>query len=283
MSGPTEFSPTQPRDTGAKLDSILLALLVLTMCSQINLSTIGRDTMATEGFATKRLFIALSDVVLLLAFGWFVVRTTVLGAWRRIWWPPFASWALIFAMIIAALHSPHVTTAVTGALAEAEGPKQMVKAFLVKESKEAIAEIVQWTAYFIFAPLLFVNLMRDGRTAVTIHRKRLAIHAFSGAVLLNVLIAVVQRFTGSDAPYGLFLPAASGEPGSPNIYNAFVAFSLPLLLAHALWSWRDTKPALITSLLCLGGALLTFVSHWAAIVLIIALILAGWLQNQRAR
>ena len=263
------------RDSLALLDSILLAVLILAMCSQIDLRAIGQDTYATAHFNTKRLFIALSDVTLVLVFAWFLVRTTIAGAWRKLWWPPLPCWALIFAMILATVHSPQVIKGITGALDGAHGIKSILKSLVVKESKEAIVEILQYATYFIATPLLFVNMVVDRRGDEIIYRRRLAFHAFAGAVAVNILFAIGQRLTGSDSPHGLF--------GSPNIYGALIAFALPLLLAHTLASWNKTIPATITTLLCFAGALLTLTSLWAALALIIGLLTAGALLRQWAR
>ncbi|HEX8550249.1 MAG TPA: hypothetical protein VF681_01710 [Abditibacteriaceae bacterium] len=265
------------RSFPALLDSIVLALLLLAMCSQFDLAMLGRDTYATEKFATKRLAIALPDIALLLAFTWFCLRTTMLRAWGRVWLPPFACFALVFCLILSAIHSPTVVEAVSSALSEASGPKAMIKALLAKEGKEAIAETIQWTAYFLFAPLVFVNLLRDVRDAngPTISRLKLASHVFGGAVLLNILWAAKQRFLdGSAAPQGFF--------NSPNAYGAFLVLALPILLAQGIATWRG-KPALPIAFACLGGTLLTVSSVWAGAGIILGLVFAGSWQGMRPR
>jgi hypothetical protein len=296
-ASPPATSPSAtatPTGLGSKIDSIVLAFLILAMCTQFDLTRLGRDTLATEGYVTKQLAVALPDVALLLAFIWFVARTTMLRAWGRVWWPPLPCWALIFTLVVSTIHSPHVVTAVSDALAEASGPKAIIKALLAKESKEAIAETVQWTAYFLFAPLLFVNWIYDRRKANTAttsdtpfitgvsaddgngpNRLKLALHAFAGAVFLNIAFALLQRFIrGSEAPTGLF--------SSPNAYGAFIAIAMPFLFAQSLWLWRRS-PALIMTMLCFGGALLTFTSVWAAMGLLFGLVFVGGILGHRHR
>jgi hypothetical protein len=73
-------------------------------------------------------------------------------------------------MIVSLVHSPHVVDAMADAFAKAGGPKGIVKAITAKESKEAIAEVLQFGAYFIVAPLLFVNLLQDRRSGALIER-----------------------------------------------------------------------------------------------------------------
>jgi len=267
---------------GRTFDTVVLTILIVAMCSQLNLRAIGRDTFVTEKFVTKQLFVALSDVVLLLGFAWFCVRTTILRVWNKIWIPPLPCWALVFAMLLSVIHSTSIWDAAMNELPRAQGIKGTIKAiFLGKESKEAIAEILQYIAYFLAATTLFVNLIHDRRESETIERRKLAFHAFAGAVALNIVIALIQRFGfGSQSPYGLF-----GSSGiySPNIYSAFLAFSLPLLLAQVLSRWRDVMPALIVTCLCFAGALLTMTSAWAAISLLLGLFVAAALQRRMAR
>src|SRR5687767_10981102 len=109
--------------TGAqKLDSILMAILIVLMCSQLTSFAMGEDTLkAGKGFASKQLFLAISDIFLLLTFAWFCIRTTMLKAWNKLWWPPLPCWALIIAMFIAALHSPIIGNAVSSTMNEAGG------------------------------------------------------------------------------------------------------------------------------------------------------------------
>jgi hypothetical protein len=261
-----------------RLDAVLVALLIFAMCSQLDVRTIGKDTLATEGFATKQLFIALSDVALVLTFLWFAVRTTVMRAWHRLWWPPLPCWALLMAMLIATLHSQQVTTAVADAWEQTQGAKGIIKAITAKESKEAIAEMLQFAAYFLAAPLLFVNLIHDRRKDFTIVRRRFAIGAFTLATLIVTILAVVQMFVfKSAAPRALF--------GSPNIYGGFLAMALPILVARVIHrrdgqghrEWRDAYiiPVMTYAALVLG--LLTMVSLWATIALFIGIITAGFL------
>src|SRR4028119_1492089 len=247
-----------------RLDAVLLALLIFAMCSQLDVRTIGKDTLATEGFATKQLFIALSDVALAFTFLWFALRTTAMRAWHRLWWPPLPCWALLVAMLIATIHSQQVTTGVIDALDQTQGARGILKAITAKESKEAIAEMLQFGAYFLAAPLLFVNLIHDRRKDFTIVRRRFAIGAFTLATLIVTVLAVVQMFVfKSAAPRALF--------GSPNIYAGFLAMSLPILVARVIHKrggqehqgWRDayTIPVMTYAALILG--LLTMVSLWA--------------------
>lgn len=255
-------------------DTIALALLILAMCSQFDLATLGRETLKSEGYNTKRLAVALPDVALLLCFMWFTIRTSLLKAWDRVWLPPLACWALVFTMVLSAVHSSIIIDAV-GTTWKGGAPGLIKALIKTKESKEAIAETVQWTMYFLVAPLIFVNWLRDVREEEEISRVKMASHAFAGAVLLNVLTALYQRFgMSSEGPQGWFV--------SPNAYCAFLVIALPILLAQAFGTWRG-GPALPFAFVCFGGALLTMTSVWAAAALLIGVVLAGAWQKQRPR
>ena len=91
-----------------------------------------------------------------------------------------------------------------------------------KELKDALAAIVQWSGYFLVAPLVLVNLIRDRREAVEVRRVREVVGALVAAFAVSGVVALVQgvRFA-SDVPRGLWT--------SPNIFAAFVAFLLPFL------------------------------------------------------
>lgn len=270
-----------PQSPGAKVDTILLALLILLMCSQLTNLQIGVNAYDQgKGFATKPLFIAISDVFLLGIFAWFCLRTTLLRAWKQVWCPPFACWALIIAMIIAALHSPTLIDATLKHLSGVHGLKKILKTLMsqeAKESKEAIAELLQFTSYFLIAPLVFVNLMHDRRSGELISRRKVALHAFSGAVVLTALIAFVELLTGheSPAPNALF--------GTPNAYAAFLALALPLSVANILHTWNKPLPPLIATLAALALALLTTVSLWATLAIFIGIATAALLQKQTSR
>lgn len=256
------------------IDSVVLALLIFAMCSQFDLATLGRETLKSEGYNTKRLAVALPDIALLLCFLWFCLRTTLLRAWNRVWLPPLPCWALVFCMVLSAVHSSIIIDAV-GASWKG-GAAGLVKALVkTKESKEAIAETIQWSMYFLIAPLIFVNWLRDVREGVEISRLKLAAHAFGAAVLLNVAIALYQRFIGnSSGPQGLFT--------SPNAYSAFLVLAVPIILAQAIGAWRG-GPALPFAFICFAGALLTMTSAWASAALLMGVVLAGAWQGQRKR
>jgi len=276
----------KPAFNAALLDSLALAFLILAMCTQINLADIGKDTYATEGHVTKQLKVALPDIALLLVFGWFVVRTTVLRAWKKLWWPPFACWALIFAMVVAALHSPTIVTAVSESLAQQAagsdsltqptGPEAMIKAFITKESKEAIAEIIQFTAYFIFAPLLFVNMMHDRRASEFISRRLMALTTFGVALLLATMAAAWQSFTVNvDLPRALF--------ATPNAYAGFLAIGLPLLTTAVMHKRAKQVPLIIIAAVTLVLALFTIESYWAMKGACLGVIAAAFLTRSYPR
>jgi hypothetical protein len=236
------------------LDSLSLGALILAMCSQVDVRRVGRDTLAEGlGYATKTLAVALSDVVFLLVVLWFVARTIQMRGWKRLWWPPLPCFALIFVMILSALHSAPIWAAVSASLAESGfGPR----ALITKESKEAIAEIVQWSAYFLVAPWLFANLMHDRRGEIFVSRRQLAIGVFSFAVLASGLAAVAQgqNFVAS-APRGFF--------ASPNTYAAFLALALPLLLEVEVEEPRTQIRFWMVAAALIFVALSTVASPWA--------------------
>jgi hypothetical protein len=243
----------------ALFDSLLLSALLVLMCSQLNLGDIGRDTTA-QGYVTKQLKVALPDIALFLAFVWFALRTTMLRAWRKIWWPPFPCWALFFVMLLAIFHSRPLISALALNIQEAHGIKEILKALLTKESKEAIAETIQFVGYFLIAPLLFVNLIHDRRLGVLLSRRRLALTTFLWALVAVLILAVAQK---SDLGF-------QGPFGSPNALSAFLAVAGALLAArlgsapHA--KWRGTGG--ITAV-ALAVSLALVSSVWAGLALLL--------------
>ena len=194
------------------LDGASLALLIFAMCGQISAKSFGRDTLKEGlGYATKTFSLDFSDVAFALVTLIFVVRVIQTRAWKRLWWPPFACWALIFALVISAIHSP----AIAGGIgAEGLGGKEV---------KAALADLIQWGGYFLVAPWVFVNLILDRREGEPISRRALAISTLGVAALLNGAVALAQLQTFREgAPQGLF--------SGPNVYCAFLAMVAPLLL-----------------------------------------------------
>jgi hypothetical protein len=257
------------------IDSFALAALVICMCTQIDLGAIGRDTLS-QGFATKRLFIALPDVALLAVFVWFILRTSLLRAWKKIWWPPFPCFALVACMILSVIHSHPLVLAVQNSLADVHGIGAIAKAILTtKEFKEALAETLQWTGYFVFAPLIFVNLIYDRSGEKVLLRRRLALACFAIAVAAGVIIHLTN-------------PAmAKGWFSSPNAYAGFLAISLPLILAKVL-SHRTPKTGWLWTSGFLGMAALvitlyTMISLWAVLAMMMGIVIAGFLYKARAR
>ncbi len=267
------------------LDGASLCALIVAMCSQVDVRRVGRDTLAEGlGYATKTLAVALSDVVFLLVALFFVARVIQLRAWKRLWWPPLPCFALIFALILSAFHSGSVVNAVAASVAKhGFGPR----ALITKESKEVLAVIAQWSAYFLVAPWLFVNLLHDRReldlrqsdlretdlrqsdshleNRAFVSRRALAIGAFTLAVMTSGIAALVQlqSFTES-APRGFF--------GSPNVYGAFMALAIPLLLENESRDTRGQLRSWMLSLALLFIALWTVVSPWAFIAAAIGMV-----------
>lgn len=258
------------------IDSAALVLLVICMCTQIDLGAIGRDTLS-EGFATKRLFIALPDVMLLAVFLWFILRTSLLRAWKKIWWPPFPCFALIACMILSIIHSHQLVQAVQNSLTDAEGIKAILKAILTtKEFKEAVADTLQWTGYFIFAPLVFVNLIYDRSGEKVLLRRRLALVCFT----IGITLAITVNLLPSSA-------LAEKWFSSPNAYAGFLAISFPLILAKIL-SHRTPDTARLWGTGFLGTVALivilyTMMSLWAIAAMILGIVLAGFVYKARAR
>ncbi|HEX9996797.1 MAG TPA: hypothetical protein VGB45_06615 [Abditibacterium sp.] len=247
------------------LDGASLVALVVAMCSQVDVRSVGRDTLAEGlGYATKTLSIALSDVVFLLVTLYFVARVVQMRAWKRLWWPPLPCFALLFVLVLSALHSSSIGSAVAASIAEnGFGPR----AFLVKESKEAIAEIIQWSAYFLVAPWIFVNLLHDRRDGFS-SRRNLALGAFVFATMASGIAALsqLQSFSQS-APHGFFI-------GSPNIYGAFLALALPLILEQESDDLKTQGRYWILSLVLVFIALSTVISIWAIVAMGIGFVVA---------
>ena len=273
-------------------DSVLLGFLLLAMCSQFNLGDIGQDT-TKQGYVTKQLKIALPDIALLLNFVWFLLRTTMLRAWKRLWWPPLPCWALIFAMIVATIHSPSIWDKIALVLEDVEdGTKTLAKTILTNKSsaqaiKEAIAETIQFGLYFLVAPWLFVNLLHDRRGGNSpsdagqstlepvIDRRSFALSTLTLAFALSTLIALRQSV-------GLMHGAPQALFGSPNAWAAFVAITLPLLIAFVQIDDAMNKVRRF-ALAFFALSLLTVFSPWATIAAIIgsafaALLLKGALK-----
>ena len=258
----------------AILDAVTLCFLIVAMCSQINLGDIGRDTTA-EGYVTKQLKVALPDIALFVCFGWFCLRTTFLRAWKKLWWPPLPCWALLAALLISILHSRPLVNAVAESISQTETTAQLIKALLTKESKEAIAETIQFTGYFLIAPLLFVNLIHDGRLGDVVTRRRLALWTFFLALCGVVVLACLQLLRGSQAPQSWF--------GSPNAWAAFCTIALPLVLARMLSPKVKTLPAIVLTCAVILLFAATMTSYWALVSIIPALVTVGWWLRVPAR
>jgi len=258
------------------IDSFALAILLFCMCTQIDLGAIGRDTLA-QGFATKRLFIALPDVALLAVFIWFVARTTLLRAWKKLWWPPFPCWALLIAMLISIVHAQPLVAAAQHSLADAHSLGAMFKAIITtKEVKEALADTAQWMGYFIFAPLLFVNLIYDASGEKVLLRRRLALVCFTIAVALSVIINITPYTQISQLWFA-----------SPNAYAGFLALAVPLVFAKVL-SHRAVKTETvwlsgIAGIIALVAVLYTMLSLWAITALFLGVLVAGFMYKARLR
>ncbi len=230
-----------------KLDSFLLGLAVFTLCGQIDVRHFGRDTIKEHlGYATKTYALSLSDVVFVALVLWFIARTAQLRAWNKLWWPPLPCWALLFALILSALHSPSIAA-------------QMAAAhhLFTKESKGALADIVQWVGYFLVAPWVFVNLLRDRREGAEVRREGIVVGALVGAFVVSGLVALLQGMLWVEgAPSGLW--------SSPNIFGAVVAFTLPFLDEIEIRNPRFSLVPLGLSLFALGVVVLCVASPWAA-------------------
>ena len=264
-------------------DGASLALLVAAMCSQITVKKLGRDTLAEGlGYASKTFAVALPDVIFAVVVLFFVARTIQLRAWKRLWWPPLPCWALIFALVISTLHSPSIGA--SGGL-------------LTKESKVALADIIQWTAYFLVAPWIFVNLLFDRRAGQPISRRALAITTLGVAALFSYVVAMIQM-SGIFAPPNpaspqslgdyivstLQLNAFAGEaPGglfsSPNVYCAFLAFVAPLLLESEGQPGRFQGATTALGIFVAAALLFTGVSLWAMGAFLIGMLAAAFARH----
>lgn len=184
------FSNSTPeRNWLVLIDTVLLCILLVAICSQLNLGDIGKDTTA-QGYVTKQLKIALPDIALLLNILWFGLRTTMLRAWKKLWWPPFPCFALVLTLIVSYLHSRPLINAAIEALGDKFSLGTFLKAITTKESKEAIAETLQFFGYFVLAPLLMVNLLHDHRVGEMISRRRIALWTFAVAIVFSLFLEV---------------------------------------------------------------------------------------------
>ncbi|MEO6908529.1 MAG: hypothetical protein ABI210_11625, partial [Abditibacteriaceae bacterium] len=259
------------------IDSIALAVLVLSMCTQIDIGAIGRETLS-QGFATKRLFIALPDVMLLVVFAWFVLRTSLLRVWKKMWWPPFPCFALVACLILSMVHSRSLILAVQNSLADVHGMSHILKAILTtKEFKEAVAQILQWTGFFVFAPLIFVNLIYDRSGEKVLLRRRLAL----ACLAIGIVAAVVVHYLPNQTLANMWF-------SSPNIYGGFLAIAFPLIFAKVLshrnkmkaeWLWVSG----FLGMVALVAMLYTMMDLWSVTALILGVVVAGFFFKARAR
>jgi hypothetical protein len=282
---------SRPASGLAVVDDALLGVLLIAMSSQVNLGDIGQDTTA-QGYVTKQLKVALPDLALLLNIVWFAARTTMLRAWKRLWWPPLPAWALLFSLGLALVHAPSVWSKVAESLAESEanGLRAQAKAALgtkgvAQAVKEGVAETIQFALYFGVAPLILANLLVDRRAASVagdehgaIDRREFALRIFAGGVVLMLGLALLQLATGSarvpESPQALF--------GSPNAFGAWFAIVLPLVFS---WSQRDAAPAILRRLALPVAAigLVVVMSLWAHLALVVGLALAAFLARGTRR
>lgn len=259
-----------------RFDTWLLIILIVAMCGQIDPFTLGRDTFVTEGYVTKQLKIALCDLVLAGAFVWFIIRTSKLRAWKRLWWPPLPCWALLFAALLSLAHSPRVLDALASFVHPSAEMGAGGRGKLLQAPKESVAEIVQLAGYFLVAPWLFVNLLHDKREREFVSRRSFALRAFGFGVGLNLLIGFMQLGL-EGVPRGLW--------SSPNLYGGFLAMAAPLLWARAISSevvklkFARARPrGLMFGMAGLLGALFTMATPFAAVALGFGAILASALR-----
>ncbi|BCM92295.1 hypothetical protein IAD21_04174 [Abditibacteriota bacterium] len=248
-----------------KIDSILLAIATFAMCGQVDVRRFGRDTLKEGlGYATKTFGLSFADVVFALLFLWFVGRTVQLKAWRKLWWPPLPCFALIFALVISVLHSHTIAAQIA-----AQG-----KPF-TKESTAALADLVQWGGYFLVAPWMFVNLMRDRREGTLIRREGIVMGALVAGFVVTGLVALIQSVTfKASAPVGLW--------SSSNLFAAFVAFLLPFLDEIEIPNPRFKYVPLGLSLFTFGIVWLCVASPFAAVAAWIGL-LCAWAARPNAK
>ena len=279
------------------LDGASLALLVFAMCGQIVFKSFGRDTLKEGlGYASKTFSLDFSDVTFALVTLFFVIRVMQMRAWKRLWYPPLACWALLFALLISALHSPAIATGIA---------ENGIKG---KEVKAALADVVQWGGYFLVAPWVFVNLIYDRRAGELVSRRALAITTLGLAALLNasaaltyidfspIFLQVMALFKGTAGLKPLTVEVPQGLFASPNVYCAFLAVVAPLLLeaesdddlSAASKKLGLTKPSRLTSasrklqrivtalgIVVAAALLFTGVSLWATIAFLLGLFIAA--------
>jgi len=240
---------TQKSDSLVSLDTASLVILVIAMCSQLDVRHVGPDTWGEGlGFMTKTLAVALSDVVFAGVVAWFVVRTAQLNAWSKLWWPPLACWALALAAVVALTHSVTIHDSVIAKLQPAPGHHhghglRYALFHNNDQTRVAFAVVVQFIGYFLFGPWVFVNLLHDRRGGELVSRRRAALLSLLGITAAGAALGLLQAFIfhkpplptevhlGDDA-LAVYFGAPRGLYGTPNIYAGCLAFVLPLL-----WAW----------------------------------------------
>ena len=244
---------------GKWFDGASLCALVVAMCTQIDARSLGRDTLDEGlGYATKTIKLALGDAVFALVVAYFLARVIQTRSWKRLWWPPLPCFALVFALVLSLLHSPTIFEVLRA------GGKDAVLPL-----REAIVEIVQWVGYFLVAPWVFVNLLFDRRDENdAVNRVDLGIRALFFGVAASAILATVQTVSFTqDAPRGLWT--------SPNIYGAFLAFCLPLLLETETRDERAQLRLTFLGFVLAIVALVTLTSFWAVLALFLGLLMAA--------
>jgi len=144
----------------------------------------------------------------------------VTRCWSRLVFPPPAAWALV---VVAALSAGNAL-----------------------QPRSAVVESVQWALYLIAVYMLFVNVLTDRL------RLRYALAALTLATTGVVLWGLAQYLTEADP-----LQVRAGF-SNRNTYSAFLAVTLPLLLAVGLHTRRTGWAIWWLALVALG--LLTMLS-----------------------
>jgi cell division protein FtsW (lipid II flippase) len=176
------------------------------------------------------------------------------------------------------VHSRPLILAVQNSLTETHGILHILKAILTtKEFKEAFAQILQWTGFFIFAPLIFVNLMYDRSGEKVLLRRRLAL----ACLAIGVIAAIVINLLPNQALANVWF-------SSPNMYGGFLAVAVPLIFAKVLshrnkikaeWVWVSG----LLGMMVLVALLYTMMDLWSVTALILGVVIAGFMYKARAR
>lgn len=190
------------------------------------------------GYGEQGIYIALGDVLLLLTFAGWLIWTMRCRLWKDVSLPPFSLFALWAVAALSVLNASGIWKSLSESIADngfAIGSLIDATSF-----RGAATEMIQWTLYFILAPILFINLLRmQGHTGWLLRLILLV-------TLISGFVAVCDIFVRDDG-----MPVR-GLWGSLPIYIGVLAILLPIAAARLQRGTRAKRRWLPEAVLLLG-------------------------------